>query len=241
MIIYPAIDIMNGRCVRLYKGNFTKCTKYQISPINVSKKFKQDGSKWLHIVDLDGAKNPEERQLNLIKKIIKESGLKVQTGGGIRSFEDIEKLIYIGTERIIIGSLSVKNPNLTRKIIKHFGPDRICLAADVLKDRNKYKIAVSGWQERSEINIYDFLSQYHQLGIKHILCTDVSKDGTMLGCNISLYDNLIKAFPELYFQASGGISNLDDLKNLSTNGAVIGKALYDGAFTLRNALDVTSC
>lgn len=241
MIIYPAIDLINGQCVRLHKGDFAQQTTYETDPVDVAKIYKRNGAEWLHVVDLDGAKSPENRQTDLIAKIIRESSLKVQTGGGIRSLADVQTLIDAGAHRVIIGSLAVKTPALVKKIIADFGADHICLAADVLEENGVYKIAVSGWQESSSVNLDDFLTDYQEAGIQHILCTDISKDGTMQGCNVDLYDDLIAKFPDLSIQASGGISRLQDLTALNTNGVIIGKALYEGVFTVSEALEAVSC
>lgn len=241
MIIYPAIDLIDGKCVRLHKGDFARQTTYNFDPVDITKAYKQNGAKWLHVVDLDGAKNPVSRQTGLITKIIQESGLNVQTGGGARSLNDVQTLIDAGASRVVISSMAIKNPDLAKRIIVNFGTDRICLAADVIEQNHTYKIAVSGWQESSTISLNDFLTDYQSAGIKHVLCTDISKDGTMQGCNFSLYKDLVQNFPGLSIQASGGIHALQDLKNLTTNGVIIGKALYEGAFTLREALEAVTC
>ncbi|MCK5285307.1 MAG: 1-(5-phosphoribosyl)-5-[(5-phosphoribosylamino)methylideneamino]imidazole-4-carboxamide isomerase [Alphaproteobacteria bacterium] len=240
-MIYPSIDLIDGKCVRLYKGAFAQKTIYETTPVNIAKSYKADGAEWIHIVDLDGAKNPENRQVNLIKNIINASGLKIQTGGGIRNFDDVQTLIDAGASRVVIGSMAVKNPDLIKDIISKFGANYICLAADVTKQNNIYKISISGWQESSTIHINDFLTDYQNAGIKHILCTDISKDGTMQGCNFELYQDLIQKFPDLSIQASGGVSTLQDLKTLTTDGVIIGKALYEGAFTLCEALEAVTC
>ena len=240
MIVYPAIDLINGKCVRLYKGNFSQCTTYEADPVEIAKKYRKQGAKWLHLVDLDGAKNPEDRQTDLITKIIREGGMSVQTGGGIRSLFDVQALINAGAERVVIGSLAIKNPDLVKEAIATFGPDRICLAADVIKQNDIYKIVVSGWHESSTICLNDFLANYQE-AVNHVLCTDISKDGTMQGCNFSLYQDLAQKFPDLAIQASGGVSTLQDLENLTTDGVIIGKALYEGTFTLNEALKIVSC
>jgi len=241
MIIYPAIDLIDGQCVRLHKGDFDQKTIYDSNPVSMAQSFKGAGAEWLHVVDLDGAKNPNNRQTQLIASIIQQSGLKVQTGGGVRSEADVESLLDAGASRVVIGSLAVKEPDVVKKIVNRFGADKICLAADVLEKESVYYIAVSGWQEGSEVMLEDFLNDYQDIGIRHILCTDISKDGMMQGCNFDLYKNLNHKFENLCIQASGGVHALDDLTKLNTNGVIIGKALYEETFTLSEALEVVSC
>ena len=241
MIIYPAIDLIDGQCVRLHKGDFDQKTIYDSDPVSMAQSFKSSGASWVHVVDLDGAKDPNNRQTALISSIIKQSGLKVQTGGGIRSEEDVEALLGAGASRVVIGSLAVKDTDLMKKIIERFGADKICLAADVLEKESAFYIAVSGWQEGSEVLLEDFLNDYQAQGIRHILCTDISKDGMMQGCNFDLYKTLNQKFDGLLIQASGGVHALDDLTKLDTDGVIIGKALYEGSFTLSEALEVVSC
>ncbi len=241
MIIYPAIDLIGGKCVRLYKGDFKQQTTYDASPVEIAQDYKKEGAKWLHLVDLDGARDPKKRQIELISEIIKTSGLLVQTGGGIRSMEDVEALLNAGADRVVIGSLAVKDPFIMKEILRRFGADKICLAADVMSQNSQYMIAICGWQDKSTVTLNEFIEKYLDLGLKHILCTDISCDGTMKGCNTQLYKNIQKSFPQIHVQASGGVSSLDDLKPLNTAGVIIGKALYEGAFTLKQALEAASC
>jgi phosphoribosylformimino-5-aminoimidazole carboxamide ribotide isomerase len=241
MILYPAIDLIDGVCVRLSKGDFDQKTVYENGPVEVAQNYKKQGAVWLHLVDLDGAKDPEKRQLMLIENIVKQSELKVQTGGGIRIADDVAQLIDIGVSRVVIGSLAVKNPEIVQELFQQYGAERICLAADVKSKGQDYYIAVSGWQEESDLLLSNFIEGFLPFGLKHVLCTDISKDGMMAGCNIALYESLVTQYPALCFQASGGIHTLDDLSQLPTDGAVIGKALYEGAFTLKKALEVATC
>jgi phosphoribosylformimino-5-aminoimidazole carboxamide ribotide isomerase len=236
MIIYPAIDLIDGQCVRLYKGDFDQQTIYDSSPIEVAQSYAKDGAQWLHLVDLDGAKDPEKRQLALIREIIAQSGLKVQTGGGLRSADDVAALLDAGASRVVVGSLAVKDWKQVLEMFERFGPDKICLAADVVPQDGTYMIAVSGWQEESTLSLDMFLQSYVDAGLVHVLCTDISRDGTMGGCNTDLYTDLVARYPGLQVQASGGVSSLDDIKALKSSGVIIGKALYEGAFTLKEAL-----
>jgi phosphoribosylformimino-5-aminoimidazole carboxamide ribotide isomerase len=241
MIIYPAIDLIGGAVVRLHKGNFDQLTNYGSDPISVAKSYADAGATWLHLVDLDGAKNPENRQVNLIKEIIDASGLKVQTGGGVRTPDDVDSLVNAGASRVVIGSLAVRKPDITKTIFRAVGAERICLAADVIMVDDAFNIAVSGWQEASSLGLFDFLRGYQEDGLRHVLCTDINRDGTLTGCNRDLYAAVKDEFPTIQLQASGGVSQLDDLRGLACDGVIIGKALYEGRFTVKEALEITSC
>ena len=238
MEIYPAIDLINGQVVRLHKGDFAQQTTYGDDPIKVAQSYANAGATWLHLVDLDGAKNPENRQIALISEIIAATGLKVQTGGGIRSMDDVAALVDAGASRIVVGSLAVRDHAAVAAMFERFGGEAICLAADVLWDDDGFKIAVSGWQEASDMSLQSFLSGYQASGLKHALCTDIDRDGTMTGCNRSLYAEVKAQFPTLQLQASGGVSKLDDLRNLPADGVIIGKALYEGVFSVAEALAI---
>jgi phosphoribosylformimino-5-aminoimidazole carboxamide ribotide isomerase len=241
MIIYPAIDLIDGAVVRLHKGDFDRLTAYSTDPVCVAQSYADSGAKWLHLVDLDGAKNPENRQIGLIGKIIENTGLNVQVGGGIRSFDDVETLIAAGASRVVIGSLAVRDVEKTKRIFDAFGPERICLAADVISQHDRFHIAVSGWQEASSIGLFSFIETYLESGLRHTLCTDINRDGTLTGCNRDLYEMVKQAFPNLRLQASGGVSVLDDLVGLPADGVIIGKALYEGRFDVKEALEAVRC
>jgi len=240
MILYPAIDLLDGECVRLHKGDFAQKTNYSSDPIAVARDFQNQGATWLHLVDLSGAKNPAKRQTALIAEIIKQTGLSVQTGGGVRNSDDITALLQAGAARVVIGSLAVKDMAATTAIFKSVGADKICLALDMLDGR----IAVSGWQEATDTTVESVIDTYLPHGLKHILCTDISRDGTMAGPNIALYTTLAKTYPNLHIQASGGIGSIDDIKALTTSGAsgaIAGKAIYEGKFTVTQGLEAASC
>ncbi len=241
MIIYPAIDVMDGKCVRLYQGDFAQQTAYEVSPAQTAQRYKAQGAQWLHLVDLDGAKDTNQRQIQLITEIIKQSKLQVQTGGGVRTPEDVQALLNAGASRVAIGSLAIKKPDLTVEILKRFGADKICLAADVKIQNGKHSLAVSGWQEQSDMTLNAFIQNYLDVGLKHLLCTDISRDGTMEGCNFALYEEIQTTFPKIEIQASGGVSSLEDVRKLKAAGVIIGKALYEGAFSLPEALEAASC
>ena len=238
MIIYPAIDLIDGEVVRLHKGDFDQKTTYGSDPVAVARAYADAGASWLHLVDLDGAKNPQNRQTDLISRIIDGSGLKVQTGGGIRSREDVEALIKAGASRVVIGSLAVREPDLVSGMFDEFGVDAICLAADVVRPDDVFMIAVSGWQEASTLSLFDFIGGFVPAGLCHVLCTDIDRDGTMTGPNATLYRRVKQQFPDIQLQASGGVSGVDDLRDLPTDGVIIGKAIYEGAIDLKAALEL---
>lgn len=236
MIIYPAIDLINGEVARLHKGDFARKTTYGTDPIAVAKSYAEAGAEWLHLVDLDGAKDPANRQTGLISKIIAGSGLKVQTGGGIRSREDVAALVKVGARRVVVGSLAVYDPDLVAGMLSEFGAEAICLAADVLRRDDAFLIAVSGWQEISSLSLSDFLTGFQASGLRHVLCTDIDRDGMMIGPNNDLYRQVKGAFPDIQLQASGGVKGIEDLEGLATEGVIIGRAIYEGALDLRTAL-----
>lgn len=236
MIIYPAIDLIAGEVVRLHKGDFAQKTTYGTDPVAVAKSYAEAGASWLHLVDLDGAKDPAQRQTELIASIIAGSGLKVQTGGGIRSRDDVEALVAAGASRVVIGSLAVGNPDLVAGMISDFGSETICLAADVVRPADEFLIAVSGWQEASNLPLAAFLSRFEGAGLRHVLCTDIDRDGTMQGPNADLYHSVKASFPHIQLQASGGVKGIEDLEGLPTDGVIIGRAIYEGAIDLGAAL-----
>ena len=241
MILYPAIDLMDGAVVRLHKGDFDQLTEYGADPIAVAKSYADAGARWLHLVDLDGAKNPRNRQIDLIAKIINSTGLSVQTGGGIRSADDVTALLHAGAARVVIGSLAVRDPSLVKHLLRKHGPEKICLAADVIWQNDAFYIAVSGWQEASDLSLFDFLKMFETAGLTHVLCTDIDRDGTLQGFNRSLYVDVKQEFGNLQLQASGGASRLEDLHNLNADGVIIGKALYEGRFSVAQALEAIAC
>jgi len=240
MIIYPAIDLRGGRVVRLTEGKFDQEKSYGDDPLAVAKQFAAAGAAWLHVVDLDGAKDPARRQTALVEKLARESGLKVQTGGGIRDEAQIMALLAAGAQRVIIGSRAVKQPEVVRGWLKKFGAERIILSPDVRLDEfGTPRVAAAGWQESTGIALDDFLNSYLTAGLIHILCTDISRDGKLTGPNTALYAQLVKKFPGLQIQASGGVASLADLPPLrvaGVAGVIVGRALYEKKFTLQEAL-----
>jgi phosphoribosylformimino-5-aminoimidazole carboxamide ribotide isomerase len=240
MIIYPAIDLRGGRVVRLTEGKFDQEKSYGDNPLAVAREFKTAGATWLHVVDLDGAKDPTKRQTALVEKIARGSGLRVQTGGGIRDEAQIEALLAAGAERVIVGSLAAREPDRVRGWLKRFGANHIILSPDVRLDADGTpRVAAAGWQESTGLALDNFLNGYLPAGLIHILCTDISRDGKLTGPNSALYTHLVKRFASLQIQASGGVSSLDDLRGLQATGsagAIVGRALYEKKFTLQEAL-----
>ena len=243
MIVYPAIDLRSGRVVRLTEGRFDQEKSYGDDPLAVARGFAAAGATWLHVVDLDGARDPSCRQTALVEQLARESGLRVQTGGGIRDAGQIEALLRAGVARVIIGSVAVKAPEKVRAWLAQFGPDRLTLAPDVRLDAaGTPRVAAAGWQESTGVALDDLLAGYRAHGLIHILCTDISRDGKLTGPNTALYGALVARYPQLQIQASGGVSSLDDLAELrasGVSGAIVGRALYENKFTVREALDVS--
>ena len=236
MIIYPAIDLIAGEVVRLHKGDFAQKTTYGTDPVAVARAYADAGASWLHLVDLDGAKDPANRQTGLISQIIDGSGLKVQTGGGIRSRDDVEALLAAGASRVVIGSLAVRDQQAVSEMITDLGPEAICLAADVVRQDGAFMIAVSGWQEASSLTLSGFIEGFMPCGLRHVLCTDIDRDGTLTGPNKALYDTMKADFPAIQLQASGGVKGIEDLDGLGTDGVIIGRAIYEGKIDLKAAL-----
>ena len=224
--IYPAIDIIDGQCVRLTKGNYDTVKVYDSEPLEVAKQFEDAGAKYLHVVDLDAAKNPENNNRKLISRIIRSTRLLIQTGGGIRQEADVAELLDLGADRLIIGSVAVTKRDEVYHWISKFGGHRIVIGADV-KDE---MIATHGWLKVSDEKISDFIVSYMQHGGTTFLCTDISKDGMLAGSSIDLYGKFIQQFPGINLLASGGVTSLDEvemLKKMGMEGIIIGKAIYE--------------
>lgn len=238
MILYPAIDLLDGRVVRLHKGAFDAVTDYGGDPVAVAQTFGDAGASWVHVVDLAGARDGARRQTETIRAIC-QTGLRVQTGGGVRSAEDIESLLAIGVERVIIGSLAVTDAPLVRAWIKQYGAQSLTLALDVKRLGGSYRPALQGWTDVMMTTLPEVIASYDGCGLKHALVTDISRDGDLSGPNLALYRDLLERHPQVDWQASGGVSSLADLeavRKLGMAGAITGKALYEGIFTLKEAL-----
>jgi phosphoribosylformimino-5-aminoimidazole carboxamide ribotide isomerase len=229
--VIPAIDLYNGNVVRLQKGDYNKETQYEQNPLEQAKIYQEAGFHHLHIVDLNGAKEGEFKNLNIIKEIIDETGLSIQSGGGIRTFQDCETLFEAGISKIVCSSMVVKNEPDWIKALETFGGEKCILGLDV-KDG---KMAYGGWLETSDEPIEEFINPMVDAGLKTVLSTDISRDGMLSGPNLEMYADLQKRFPQLNWIASGGVSNLEDLvelRNHNLYGVVVGKAYYEGNIRL---------
>lgn len=232
MQIIPAIDIIDGKCVRLTQGDYTQKTIYNENPLEVALEFESIGITRLHLVDLDGAKLGKVVNYKVLETIASKTKLSIDFGGGIKTDEDIDTVFSYGANLATIGSIAVKNKALFFSWIRKYGAQKIFLGADV-KDE---KIAVGGWFETTDISIYDFIEENIKEGIQHVFCTDISKDGLLQGPSIDLYKSMISKFPTMNLTASGGVSNSTDLvelKNIGCSGAIVGKAIYEGRITLK--------
>ena len=226
MLIIPAIDIIDGKCVRLRQGDYDQKTVYVASPVEVAKQFADAGFTFLHIVDLQGAKEKRIVNWDSIASIIAVPGLQVEVGGGIRTTDDIKKLIEIGVSRVVIGSVAAKSPELVEYWIKQFGAEKIVIGMDVKNN----SVAISGWLEDSHRAPMGFVLDLARCGAKIFICTDISRDGMLGGVNIDFYQNLKSAFPDQSIIASGGISTLEDVQVLmkaELTGVIVGKAIYE--------------
>lgn len=239
MIIYPAIDLKDGQCVRLKQGDFTAVTVYESDPLKMAARFAEAGAEWLHMVDLDGAKAGEMQQFDLIADVAKNLKLKIQVGGGIRSEKTVQRLLDAGVARVVVGSLAVKNRQLVQGWLREFGGDKIILAFDIRYHDGEPEILTHGWQSGSQQLLWDVLDAYAGSGLQSVLCTDVSRDGMLEGTNHGLYQALRERWPDIAVLASGGVSGLEDLLELAklgTAGAVVGKAIYEGKINLAKAI-----
>lgn len=231
MKIIPAIDIIDGKCVRLSQGDYTQKTVYFENPVDTAKQFEAAGFSHLHVVDLDGAKAGQVINWKTIESITKNTTLAIDVGGGIKTTDELQRLLDLGVKQVNLGSIAVKQPELVYTWIDLFGADKIILSADV---KNEY-IAIHGWQETSSLSLIDFVKQYQQQGIRYITCTDIQTDGMLAGPNIQLYKKLTTEFPDCHIIASGGVHALTDLDNLNNTlvyGVIIGKAFYENKLGL---------
>ncbi|MFT5165918.1 MAG: phosphoribosylformimino-5-aminoimidazole carboxamide ribotide isomerase [Saprospiraceae bacterium] len=231
MQIIPAIDLIDGKCVRLSQGDYNQKKIYNENPLEVAKSFEDHGFSKLHLVDLDGAKAKRVINFKTLEEISKNTTLEIEFGGGIKSDEDLRKVFDSGANQAIIGTVAVKSPDLFFKWLGNYGPDQIILGADVKNEM----LAVNGWLETSTISIYDFLENHLSKGLKHVICTDISKDGMLQGTAIDLYKKLMNKFPQLNIIASGGVASIEDIEKLKVIGCqsvVVGKAIYEGKINI---------
>ncbi len=231
--VIPAIDILNGKCVRLVQGDYSRQKIYNEHPLEVARQFEDAGLKRLHLVDLDGAKQGTVKNWNVLETLAGKTSLIIDFGGGISSSKDLQIVFDSGAAFATIGSVAVKDEKLFLEWLVKFGASRFLLGADVREE----KISISGWQKDTDTWIYDFIEKYIQAGISRIFCTDINLDGSMKGPSLDLYKNIVKKFPDLHFIASGGIRSLDDifkLEELGCRGAIVGKAIYEGLIKLKD-------
>ncbi len=235
MIILPAIDLLGRKAVRLLKGDYNQVTVYSDSPLEVAEKFKSLGATHIHMVDLDGAKYGTAPNMDIVAEVAEKTGLFIEIGGGIRSMETVKKYIDAGISRVILGTAAICDEDFLKEAVKAYG-EKIAVGADV-KDG---KIAVKGWLEQSDVTLDEFFLKMQDLGVKNIICTDISRDGAMRGTNLELYRELSAKY-SLDITASGGVSSIEDVKRLremNLYGAIIGKAYYTGTVDLEEAIEV---
>ena len=235
MHIFPAIDLYDGKAVRLLKGDYQKMTVYSENPLEIAKDFENSGAEFLHIVDLEGAKTGETPNINTIEKIVKNTSLFTEVGGGIRTLETVKKYSDIGVKRVILGTAAVNDEEFLLSAVKKYG-EKIAVGIDI-KDGF---VAIKGWTDLSKYTPFEFCEKMQNIGVKNVICTDVSKDGAMQGTNLDLYKEMSERF-DLNITASGGVSGIDDikrLKGLGIYGAIIGKAYYTKVISLARAIEV---
>ena len=235
MRIFPAIDLYGGKAVRLFKGDYNQMTVYGDDPVAIAKEFEKQGAKYIHVVDLEGAKIGSPAHLHIVKGIADETGLFIETGGGIRTMETVDKYLESGANRVILGTAAVTDETFLKAAIAKHG-EKIAVGADIADG----KIAIKGWLEKSDYTADAFFAKMQSLGVKTVICTDISKDGAMRGTNLALYKELSEKY-SLDIVASGGVSSLEDVRALAemqVYGAIIGKAYYIGAIKLAEAIEV---
>lgn len=236
MIVYPAIDLMGGNVVRLKQGRFDDSTTYADDPAKALRAFADAGAEWVHIVDLDGARVGKPMQHRLVASLAERIPIHLQVAGGFRERDHLRRMFENGVGRVVVGSLAVTQPQAVSALLDEFGPDRIALSLDVRLIDGTPMVAVSGWTEDSGRSLWEIAAFYPQA--RHLLLTDIGRDGMLGGPNFALYAEASSRLPHFHIQASGGVSSLDDLARLNTDGAIVGKALWEGRFDLQEALSV---
>jgi len=236
MIVIPAIDIKNGKCVRLYQGDFEKSTEYSNDPDEIARQFAGLAASDLHIVDLDGAQSGTQQNRDIVAAITSESKQAVQLGGGIRDAATVAAWLDAGVSRCVVGSLAVTEPDTVKAWLNRFGKERIVIALDVkIDEQNEPIVTTHGWTRKSEMTLFECIDDFMSSGLQQVLCTDVSRDGAMTGPNFDLYASIVERYPDLKLQASGGVRHIDDLHQLRRIGvpaAISGRALLDGKITV---------
>ena len=245
-LLYPAIDVRDGRVVRLQQGDYARETRYADDPFELASRYAAQGATWLHLVDLDAARDGGYAQLDLLARIKAATTLKVQTGGGIRDDAGVDALFTAGADRIVVGSLAIREPDRVKGWLARYGAERVTLALDASCNADgEWQLPSHGWTRASGASLLALLDEYLEAGARHVLCTDIARDGMLAGPALELYGQLMARAPQVQLQASGGIRSVDDIREaagLGCSGVVLGKALLDGRFTLAEALEgVTSC
>ena len=236
MIVYPAMDLMGGAVVRLQQGRFDEVTTYPEAPADALRRFSAAGAQWAHVVDLDGARAGMPVQHELVARLARDASLSLQVAGGFRTSDQLARMFDAGVARVVVGSVAVKQPEVVQRWIEEFGPDRIALSLDVRIVGETPVVAVAGWTEDSGRSLWDVAALYPDA--RHLLATDIGRDGMLQGPNVALYEEIARRLPHFQVQASGGVSSLEDLERLPTAGAIIGKALWEGRISLEEALDL---
>ena len=239
--IIPAIDLLDGSCVRLKYGDFEQCKVYDLDAVRLARQYAEDGAQWLHVVDLAASRDGDKADIRPLLRLLQSAPQNTQTGGGVRNRDDVRLRLENGASRVVVGSISIEDPERFASWLEEFGKDRLVAALDVKFD----EIGVPwprthGWTRGSGYDLWQLLGFYSDKGLKHVLCTDIGKDGAMTGPNIELYRSIAERYPDIKVQASGGVSGLKDLGELATTGAdsaISGKALLEGAFTVSEALE----
>lgn len=238
--VYPAIDVRDGRVVRLAQGDYARETRYDGTPLDVAARYAGQGAAWLHLVDLDAARAGGYTLLPLLQALARDTSLKVQTGGGVRERDDVARLLDAGAQRVVIGSLAVRSPDTVLAWLSEFGSERITVALDTRRDGDGvWRLPVHGWTETASETLDVLAARYADAGLRHLLCTDIARDGMLSGPNVDLYAYLRTAVPALAIQASGGVSAVTDVgaaRDAGCAGIVLGRALLEGRFALPDAL-----
>jgi phosphoribosylformimino-5-aminoimidazole carboxamide ribotide isomerase len=232
VFLIPSIDLRGGQCVRLLRGDFAAETRYDVDPVQYLQRFQHLGARWLHIVDLDGAREGTLGNLATLERLAAQPGIRLQVGGGVRSRESVQQLLSVGISRIVIGSAAVETPTTVMSWIKEFGAERCCLALDVRVDpQGVPRVQIRGWTQSTALSLWEALDAFVEVGVKDVLCTDIAQDGALEGPNLALYREALERFPQVAWQASGGVRDVRDLQALADTGvaaAISGKALLDG-------------
>ena len=231
MQLIPAIDLRGGHCVRLLKGDFAAETRYERTPLDLLQHYRALGARWLHVVDLDGARDGQLANRQAIVQLAAQTGIHVQLGGGVRSAAILEELLALGVARVAVGSAAVEQREQVSGWLSHYGAERICLALDVqLDEQQRPLLRTRGWRQATALSLWDAVESYMACGLRHVLCTDIERDGVLAGPNLALYTQAVARFPQVHWQASGGVSSIADLAALANSGvasAISGKALLE--------------